>query len=129
MKNIFFLLCSVAIVSFADKNKTVKNNEAIVTNAAMPSLTKDTKGTIYMVFAKCNQLECVVSADNGISFSKPVLVDTIAELFGVAGRRPHIISTPHALAILALDKAGNIYAYTKVEKGKWVKNGKVNDVP
>jgi hypothetical protein len=127
VKNII-LLCLVAVSFFAYKTSMKNNEELVVKNAAMPFVTKDTRGAIHIVFAKGNRLEYVTSDDNGINFSSPVLVDTINGLFGVAGRGPKIISTPHTLAILALDMAGNIYAYTKYENDNWIKRGKVNDV-
>jgi len=94
----------------------------------MPSASKDARGIVYIVFANGDRLEYINSSDNGVNFSKPVLVDTIKDLFGVAGRGPHIISTSHTLTILAPDKNGNIHVYTKKEKGDWIKNGLVNDV-
>ncbi len=129
MKNIIALSCClIVIISFAYKNITVNDEELVVKDAAMPFVTKDAKGTVYIVFAKGNKLEYTISNNNGISFSSPVLVDTFNDLFGVAGRGPKIIATRNTLTILALDKAGNIYSYTKDAKGKWIKNGKVNDV-
>src|SRR5690242_2998854 len=126
MKNTFiFLSASIILLSFVYHSK---DNDLVVTNATMPSTTKDAKGIVYIVFANANKLEYVSSSDNGMNFSKPVLVDTIKDLMGIAGRGPHIISTSHTLTILAPDKNGNIHVYTKDEKGKWIKSGLVNDV-
>jgi len=128
MKKFFlFLCCSIAALSFKDKSSN--GSDLVANNAAMPSVTKDAKGIIYIVFASGNKLEYVASSDNGTSFSKPVIVDTIKDLMGIAGRGPRITCTTHTLNILATDKAGNIHSYTKDEKGKWTKNGLVNDVP
>jgi hypothetical protein len=127
VKNTFiFLSCSIILLSFSYHPK---DNDLVATKASMPSATKDAKGIVYIVFANGNRLEYVSSSDNGINFSKPVLVDTIKDLFGVAGRGPHIISTSHTLSILAPDKNGNIHGYTKNENDGWIKNGLVNDVP
>src|SRR6266542_4335057 len=121
MKNIIALSCClIFIISFAYKNIIVNDEELVVKDATMPFVTKDAKGAVYMVFAKGNKLEYTISNNNGISFSSPVLVDTVNDLFGVTGRGPKIISTPNTLTILALNKAGNIYSYTKDAKGKWV---------
>ena len=124
MKNTILLCFLIAVLSF----KNDKDDEIVVTNATMPSLTKDAKGNIYMVFASGNKLQYVTSHNNGEHFSKPVLVDTIADLVGSAGRGPHIVSTSSGWAILALDKAGNIFVYTKDESESWIKRNKVNDV-
>src|SRR4051812_5217800 len=126
LKNTFILLFSFIIIS--SFNYHIKNNYLVVNNATMPSVTKDARGNVYIVFASGNKLEYVSSLDNGMTFSKPVLVDTVKDLFGVAGRGPHIISTSHTLTILAPDQKGNIHFYTKEEKGGWIKNGLVNDV-
>jgi hypothetical protein len=125
MKNTILLCLFIAMFSF----KNEKDDEAVVTNAAMPSIAKDAKGNVYIAFASGNKLEYVISKDNGGHFSKPVLIDTIADLFAVAGRGPHIVSTLSGLAIIVLDKAGNIYAYTQDANDSWIKRGKVNDVP
>src|SRR5437899_3251191 len=100
-KNIFILFfCFIAIVSFTYK-ASIKNDEGlIVKNAAMPFVTKDAQGAIHIVFAKDNKLEYITSDNNGISFSSPLLVDTINDLFAVAGRGPKIISTSDTLIIL-----------------------------
>ena len=116
MKNAILLCCFIAVFAF----KNSKDDE-VVKNATMPSLAKDPRGNVYMVFASSNKLEYVTSEDNGENFSKPVLVDTIADLFGVAGRGPHIVTTSSGLTILALNKAGNIYAYTKDANNNWIK--------
>jgi len=126
-KNII-LLCLIVVASFSYRDLTKHVQEPIVKNGVMPFVTKDAHGDVHIVFAKGNQLEYVTSGDSGINFSSPVLIDTINELFGVAGRGPKIISTPNTLTVLALDKAGNIYVYTKEDKGKWIKRGKVNDI-
>jgi hypothetical protein len=125
VKNII-VLCLVA-ASFAYKASTKNNEGLIVKNAAMPCVAKDAHGALHIVFTKGNRLEYITSGNNGITFSSPVLIDTINGLFGVAGRGPQIISTPHTLIIFALDMAGNIYAYTKYENDNWIKRGKVND--
>jgi len=126
VKNIFIFLCCFIILLSFTYNK--KNNDPVATNATMPSAANDEKGNVYIVFASGDKLEYLTSSDNGNTFSKPVLIDTIKDLFGVAGRGPHIISTANTLTILAPDKKGNIHVYTKDEKGKWMKNGLVNDV-
>jgi len=127
IKNAFVILC-YSIFAFSFKNKIVNDNNPAVINAAMPSLAKDTKGKVYIAFASGNKLEYVESSNDGVTFSKPVLVDTIKDLYGIAGRGPKIISTSQTLTILAPDKIGNIHVYTRGEKGTWKKNGFVNDV-
>jgi hypothetical protein len=124
MKNAILLCCFMAMFSF-------KNNEddAVITNAAMPSLEKDASGKVYIAFARGNKLEYVISDDSAKHFSKPILIDTITDLFGIAGRGPHIVSTSSGLTILALNKAGNIFAYTKNANSGWIRRGRINDVP
>src|SRR6476659_5827463 len=127
-KNII-LLCLIVVASLSYK-LSIKTDEApIFKNGMMPSVTKDAQDAIHIVFAKGNKLEYITSVDDGASFSSPVLVDTINGLLGVAGRGPKMISKQHTLIVLAVEKSGNIYAYTKEEKSKWIKRGKVNDLP
>lgn len=125
MKNLLVTFCCLIIILSFKK----ADSELVAINATIPSVTTDAEGIIYIVFANGNKIEYVTSADKGVSFSKPVLVDTIKDLFGVAGRGPHIICASNTLTILAPDQAGNIHAYTKDANGKWMKNGLVNDVP
>jgi len=126
MKKTFLLCCCfTAAVSF---NKIyAENNDPVFVNAAMPSLTKDKNGIIYMLFAKGNGLYYAISADKGAGFSSAMFIDSISGLVSTAGRGPLISYTKNGLNILALDKDGNIYSYTKAETGTWIKHEKVND--
>ena len=127
-KKIQLLFGFIIVISVTATGQGMENNDPIVKNASMPSVAKDANGNLTLVFTRANQLQYTVSSDNGITFSLPVTIDTLKDIFGVAGRGPQIVNTLNGLCVLAPDKTGNIYCYLKDIKGNWLKNGKVNDV-
>jgi hypothetical protein len=126
-KAMLLIFCFIIIISPITYGQG-GNSEPIIKNASMPSVVKDANGMLGMVFTRSNQLQYAVSSDNGITFSLPVTIDTLKDIFGVAGRGPQVVNTLNGLCILAPDKTGNIYSYSKDIKGHWQKTGKVNDV-
>jgi len=130
MKKIILLVCC-CIIFFSYKTKELfkENDDLLFANAAMPSLAKDKNEALHIVFARGNGLFYAASVDKGATFSEAVLVDSISGLVAGAGRGPQITCTKNGINVLALDREGNIYSYTKEQHERWIKNGKVNDVP
>jgi hypothetical protein len=71
---------------------------------------------------------CTASDKTGSSFSLPVIIDTLHGLVASATRGPQISTTKNGLAVIAVNKNGDIFSYTKDAAGKWNRAGKVNDV-
>ncbi|GAA4455584.1 hypothetical protein GCM10023189_23550 [Nibrella saemangeumensis] len=70
------------------------------------------------------------STDKGKTYAPAEVIDTLQDLFLVAQRRPQIASNSQTTLVLALNKAGNIFAYVKDKKtGRWTKRIKVSDQP
>jgi hypothetical protein len=124
---IFFIFC-FSFGSSKNKQADLENNDLVFTDGAMPSVTTDPQGTLYILFVKGNGLFSASSLDKGLNFSETKFIDSIKDVFAVAGRGPQISCTKTGLNILALDKNGNIYSYTKEQNKDWIKRGKVNDV-
>jgi hypothetical protein len=80
-------------------------------DGAQPHISRDTKGIIRMVFGQKDKIFCSTSADNGVSFSSPVLVGEIPGMHLGMSRGPQIASSDHYTIITAMDKAGDIHCF------------------
>lgn len=95
-----------------------------------PNIFADGQGNIEMVFGKGNAIYYSISRDHGNTFTPPVLVDSLRGLHLGVSRGPQIASSPLATVITAIDRAGNLYAYTLDRKtGSWLDRRMVNDLP
>ena len=93
----------------------------------MPNLVNDGTGGLHLVFGNKDSIFYMQSKDQGKSFSTPVLVDILPNLFSSSMRGPQIAFAKNALTILAADKSGNIQTYRKEGAGSWAKSLRVND--
>lgn len=94
-----------------------------------PNAAIDSKGVIRMVYGDGEKIYCITSADNGGSFSKPVLVGTVAGMHLGHTRGPQIASSRNYSMITAMDKDGNINVYRLKHIVKtWYKTGNLNAV-
>ncbi len=95
-----------------------------------PSIFVDGDGNIDVVFGRGNAIYYSFSENQGKTFTAPALVDSLKGLHLGASRGPQIASSRLATVITAVDKAGNLYAYTLDRKtGKWSRQRPVNDLP
>jgi len=127
-KNLFVFFFTALVNAGNAQGIPVKNNEPVIINGTMPSVATDSKGILYMVFTRGEKLEYIASSDKGISFSNPIIIDSIKNVFGAAGRGPQIVKTSNGLCVLAPDKNGDIHCYYSDNNGKWKKQGKINDI-
>ncbi|MBU1823090.1 MAG: exo-alpha-sialidase [Bacteroidetes bacterium] len=94
-----------------------------------PNIFVGADGNIEMVFGKGNAIYYAFSKDRGRSFAPPVMVDSLRGLHLGFSRGPQIASTPQSVVITAIDKTGDLYAYTLDRKsGQWWPRLRVNDV-
>lgn len=98
------------------------------TTGLQPDFCLEKSGKIEMVFGQKNKIYYSFSSDQGQHFSEPTLVDSLVGLHLGASRGPRIASSKSTTIITAIDKSGNIYAFSKSKNGKWSKN-QVNDMP
>lgn len=124
--NILVLFLILFMIACKEKT-TGDSSENTISKGQMPALTTDKTGNIHMVFGYGDSIMYTFSKDNGISFSPPVLVDTLIDLIDYATRGPQIAPIDNGIAIIAVNKSGNIYAYAKDPSGNWMKPIKVND--
>ena len=93
-----------------------------------PSVATDNIGTAHVVYGQGEVLFYAISPD-GATFDTPVRVDSLPGLHVGASRGPQIAATVQSVVITALDKAGNVWAYTLIRAtGQWQKRVRVNDV-
>jgi len=98
-----------------------------ISEGQQPQLSIDKKGVIRVVFGQQDKIFCATSADNGATFSNPVLVANVPEMHLGMSRGPQIASSDKFSVITAMDKAGNIHWY-RLSAGKWNDMGNVNDL-
>lgn len=93
----------------------------------VPSVTKDARGTLHLVYGRGDSVWYSVSSDDGRSFSAPELAGTLPKLFSFAMRGPQITVTGHTVVVLAANSGGNLYSFRKEAGGSWSKGERVND--
>src|SRR6478672_1250506 len=117
MKTISFV---IILCLFQHAVPAQKLNEQIITigRGQVPSVVKDKDKNIYIAYGTGDSIMYVSSKD-GISFSTPSLVAVLPGLFSFAMRGPQVAVSSQGLIITACSKEGNIYAYTRLAKGRW----------
>ena len=94
-----------------------------------PNVSIDSKGIVGMVYGDGEKIYCITSADNGLTFSKPVLVGEVARMHLGHTRGPQIAASKNYSLITAIDKSGNIHSYKLNHLNKtWVRTGNTNDI-
>ena len=129
MKAHSYFILLLIIVAFACCNRTKKLEQIITLSAGkMPALVTD-KQAVYVVFGSGDSLLLVSSTNGGKTFSAPVLIDTLSGLVASSTRGPQIAITANGLAVIALNKAGNLYSFTKGNDTHWKRTSRINDEP
>lgn len=94
-----------------------------------PAVATDPAGNVYVVYGKGNAIFYTASS-NGEQFDTPVRIDSLAGLHLGASRGPQIAATAKSVVITAIDKAGNVWAYSLNRTTKqWQPRVRVTDVP
>lgn len=114
-------------LSSCSNRRADSREDSVIGPGQVPALARDGKG-IYLVYGKGDSILFAASFDKGQSFSRPVLVDTIPQLFSFAMRGPQIAALGRNLCIIACTKKGNIFSYIKTPGGAWTRTGRVNDL-
>ncbi len=129
MKAHFFFIFLLIILAFACCNRTKKHDQIITLSAGkMPALVTD-KQAVYVVFGSGDSLLLVSSTNGGKTFSASALIDTLSGLVASATRGPQIAITANGLAVIALNKTGNLYSFTKGNDTHWKRTSRINDEP
>ena len=123
------VLLSVAILLFLGWYSAYAQNALFGQTGMQPALTTGPDGALHLVFGKGNAIYYAYSADEGVSFSVPELVDNLAGLHLGASRGPRIAASRRSVVITAIDRTGDLYAYARSPAGRWAERQRVNDVP
>jgi hypothetical protein len=124
---ITIIATALFVVSYKEQKKK-ENGNLIIGTGQMPNVARDKAGNFYVVYGSRDSIMYAVSNDGGKSFSPPGLVAILPQLSASAMRGPQIASTKNGIAVIACNKAGDIFSFTKDGAGKWSSSGKVNDV-
>lgn len=97
---------------------------------AMPTLTTDETGTVHLVYAAGDSLLYATARDGGRHFSPAELVGRLPNLFAFAKRGPHVAAASGQVVVLANDKQGNVFAFSrKMGEKTWSGSVPVSDQP
>lgn len=117
----------IAFMSFSCSN-TGYNRNSIIATGQMPNLSKDNSGIVHLVFGSGDSILYSYSSDRGRSFSSPSIVGILPKLAASHMRGPQIAATLNGLVVTACTNMGNIFSFTKNQRGTWSQAIKVNDV-
>src|SRR3954452_25445157 len=122
MKISLFIIVLIAIAAHSTAQETTT-----IAAGQMPAIAKDNHQNIHLVYGSGDSILYTSSNNKGASFTYPQLVGILPGLVDYATRGPQITTTGNGVAIIAVNKQGNIFSYIKDGAGKWTKTSKVND--
>lgn len=125
MKNTLAILLSFFAIACKENKPNVAVN---LTSGQIPCVVTDLNNHIHIVYGTGDSIMYIESANGGQSFETPVCIDTLHNLVDFAMRGPQIAITKNGVSIVALNRTGDIFSYSKDESGKWKKGSRVNDV-
>ena len=94
-----------------------------------PQLSVGPDGVIRLVYGEKHSIWYAESHDEGLSFSEPVLIDSVPGMHLGMSRGPQLASSSAYSVVTAMDKAGDIHSYWLDQKHKkWHTGKSVNDL-
>lgn len=109
MNSVLFWAVSLLAALFSpDPAATV-----LAPRGAMPALTTDATGTIYLVYAAGDSLLYATSRYGGRHFSPAELVGRLPNLMAMAKRGPHVAVASGQVVISVNDKRGSVFAFSR----------------
>jgi len=127
MKNILIGCWLLLASAGCTERREAENATLAIARGKMPAVTNDANKTIHLVYGSGDKLMYTSSNDEGQTFTSPELVANLAGLVASATRGPQIAATKNGIAIIAVNKDGDIFSYIKDGWGKWNEAGRVND--
>jgi hypothetical protein len=129
MKHLTFILVFIVFHAITNGQKPdIASKDLIVADGRLPNMVTDEENNIHIVYGTGDSIMYLSSTNQGISFSKPVLVAVLPKLFAHAMRGPQIAATFNGLIITANTDYGNIYSFTREGSGKWSAANSVTDM-
>ncbi|MEP6949911.1 MAG: exo-alpha-sialidase [Ginsengibacter sp.] len=128
MKGLIIIFFSLLLfVACKQQHQSNHTGVILIANGRMPSITKDGMEVIHIVYGTGDSIMYTSSNNKGISFSSPELIDSLKGLVAYATRGPQIAATRGGVAIIAVNKSGDIFSYVKDQTNRWIKTQRVND--
>lgn len=121
------LLCSLFSWLSTDNPALISPNS--LARGHLPVVVADSKGAAHLVFGQDSTIYYAVSSKY-TAFDQPIAVATLSQLVAGAKRGPQVAVTDKYVVITAVNRAGDIFAYSLDRKsGKWSPAARINDVP
>lgn len=128
MKLLLSVFIPAFIFLFGCREPAILNTPAaVIASGQMPALADKNGKDLLMVFGSGDSIMFMHSSDNGLTFSIPLLADTLKDLVDYSMRGPQITATESGYSMIAADESGNIFSYVKVGQSEWERTGRVND--
>lgn len=129
LRDIFPLFVYIICLFACNSNKKTEpiTQTQILATGQMPALAKDAGNNMHVVYGSGDSLMYCSLKNNGLSFSKPVFVAVVNNLVAGSTRGPQIAATKNGVAVIAVNRDGNIYAFVKNNFGQWMRTAKIND--
>ncbi|WP_229366157.1 sialidase family protein [Fibrisoma montanum] len=120
----------VSIVSFLTTQHLPFEVSERVASCHLPVVVSDETGMVHLVYGQDSTIFYAVATKKRAQFSQPVAITTLSQLVAGAKRGPQIASTEKYVVITAVNRAGNLFAYSLDRKsGRWSSAVRINDVP
>ena len=122
------LLLGISVLGLLLGCKEKKYNDfsdRVIARGAMPAVAISQDGALLLTFASGDSILSMRSGDEGKNFAPIVLVDTLKDLVGTSMRGPQIAATSAGFAMIACDKSGNIFSYTKMGTNSWRQTARI----
>jgi hypothetical protein len=106
------------------------NTAQTVATGHLPVVVADAKGTIHLVYGQDSTIYYATASAATTPFSNPLAVATLPGLVAGAKRGPQLAVTSQFVVITAVDKTGNVVAYSLDRRANhWSPATRINDVP
>ena len=127
MKNTIIILLFFLSVCSCNENNMQAENDFVIGSGQIPQLAKD-KNNLYVVYGTGDSITTYSqSPDNGNTFSKPLIISVVPNVYAFAMRGPQIAVANNNIIVTACTTPGNIFSFYKNKNGAWTQGGRVND--
>src|SRR5438477_7472048 len=116
MKLITAITILIVFIGSSCSNQST-DNDLIIGSGEMPNVIKDNKSDLHIVYGTGDSIMYSFSSNGGKIFSSPELISVLPQLAASHTRGPQIAATSEGLLIIACNSSGNIFSYTKNERG------------
>ncbi|MGF7218724.1 hypothetical protein GGR92_004903 [Spirosoma lacussanchae] len=125
-----YLLSALLLLCFSGVFSQAIKSDLCFAKGHLPVVTSEENGIVHLVYGQDSTIYYAVADKQSYQFSPPVAVATLSQLVAGAKRGPQIAVTEKYVVITAVNRAGNLFAYSlDRQTGKWFPTVQINDVP